>query len=377
MHLNFEIGGGYEVISAYESRDQEVLRFISESPEYTIYHAESYINFSAKYNKFAGLYAIKNSGRSLVVIPLHWIGYNRYTSGYSGILFPKSDNEKILKMAVQALVHFLRSNSNIEFNLMQSLQAAGGFLRERTAAIASLISRDFDLLGGTYSRAIRLSGLVGAGQDVSLGAVLLINQYDSKIRNQIRNGLKKGLEVNVNFIDTDSISAIESKLASLHSLLVQCRRETGMGVKDLGEWCDKCRAVTSAGGQILLVELIHQSVICAVTLTYISGRSALYWMGFSNFLGKQISASAIGLHQSIIESQKLGLDYYEVGRTDYRGERLNKKEMAITQFKDQFGGGVYWIMRVFQMPTMTVTERARNFVGRVAAKLKRVLRASC
>jgi hypothetical protein len=374
MHsLNFEIGGGYEVVSAYETLDQEALRFIGESPEYTIYHAKNYIDFSAKYNKFAGLYVIKSSGRSLVAIPLHWVGYNRYTSGYTGILFPKSDNEKVLKVAVQALAHFLRTNSSIEFNFIQSLQAPGGTVRERTTAIAALISKEFDLQGGTYSRAIRLSGSGGAGQE---GAVPLINRYDSKIRNQIRNGLKKDLEVRVTYIDENSVSTIENKLTSLHSLLVQCRNETDMGVKELDEWSDECRAVTAAGGQILLVELVYQAVICAVTMTYISGRSALYWMGFSNSLGKQISASAIGLHQSILESQKLGLDYFEVGRTDYRRERLNKKEMAITQFKDQFGGDIYWIMRVFQAPRMTVAERSRIFAGRAIARLNRLLRAS-
>lgn len=190
--LNFDIGNGYELISLMDTEDAEAARFVRNSPEFTIYHHREYIRFSRKYNGIANLYVIKSAGQSLVGFPLHLIAFNRYTSGYSGILFPDSDNEKILRRSVQAFVAFLKKNSKLEFDFFQSMQSLGGLSRKRAACLGSILSKDLDLWEGTYSRVLNLDRV----RDLSAASGdrfdnFLLNCYDIKIRNQIRTGLKK------------------------------------------------------------------------------------------------------------------------------------------------------------------------------------------
>jgi hypothetical protein len=372
--INHDIGSGYQLISLLDSEDAEAASFIQNSPELTIYHREEYIRFSQKYNGIADLYVIKRGGQSLVAFPLHRISFNKYTSGYSGILFPNSDNEKILRSSIQAFIAFLRKNPKLDFDFYQSLQAVGGLSRKRAACLGSILSKDLDLNGGTFSRVLNLDRIRDLCATKGDGFNnLLLDCYDSKIRNQIRTGLKKKPVVTSTVIESNSSTNIEEKIRCLYPLLSECRNETGMGLKSSREWVDEVGAIVNSGGKAIIVELCLENQPCCAIITYVSMVSAIYWMGFSNTKGKRISAAAICLHYSIQQAEKLGVNHYEIGRTDHKQNRLNKKEIQIYNFKSQFRGEVYPVLRIHSMGVINNWERVLLFITRVNNKLRRLL----
>lgn len=342
-NINFTLSDNYEIVSLVSNPTPEVLGFIHGSPEFTVYHSIDYINFSKKYNNIADILLIKKSGRIVLAFPLHSAGYKRYTTGYSGILFPNTDNEKILKESVRALFEFIKKNQNICFEFLQSTQSMGGLSKNRRDLIALLLARKFDLSGGVYTRILNLKTISKKLDTVEQDAIMRL--YDSKIRNQIRSGLKKSSSISLEIMDKESGVRIES-FRELHPLLVECRKDTGMGIKNLKEWIDEARAIIQSSGKIIISRCFFEGALCAFSISYVSRCYAIYWMGCSNVIGKSISSSAICLNELIQAACRNGVEYFEIGRTDYKLNRENVKEMRITDFKDQFGGEAYWIIKL-------------------------------
>jgi hypothetical protein len=139
------------------------------------------------------------------------------------------------------------------------------------------------------------------------------------------------------------LPATDAELQDAYRDFLALHREswlrTGMTPHEPSYWIALARAILDGGGRDMIIYARDGEgrALAAVTCHLRSGR-ALYWAGASSEEGLSSRANPLCLHAAIQACRQLGVRHFELGRMDAR-ER-SEKELAITRYKAQFGGGL-------------------------------------
>ncbi|HYM65958.1 MAG TPA: hypothetical protein VEW68_01580, partial [Patescibacteria group bacterium] len=231
-------------------------RWTSASPEECVYNTPSYVDFALAQNGRADLLWLVRDGNPVLGLPLHPVGDSRFTTGYSGLMFPDGPRDASLRRGVTALVALLAVNERLGFQALQSVQAPAYDDPARIVSLACLF--DQHGLGGPslYSRVLNVEPLTGrSAAEPDLNNELLLEHglgpYEAELRNQIRQAVRHGLHV------TCSLPSTDEELQDVYREFVPLHREswqrTGMTPHQPEYWIALARAILDGGGRDMLV----------------------------------------------------------------------------------------------------------------------------
>jgi len=358
-----------------------IARFTSSSPDRTLYHGAPYFRFARSQRtrpgiRHADLVLFSRDGHPLFALPVHPQG-RAVATEYSGVLFPSGGNERTLRRSVEALAELFAANRRLRFTCVQAALSPGFEDAARQTLLERLLAGCDLPLQRTYSRIVGVSewadaptvlprhasgdphGAVSVPSDALDGAQL--SSYDSDVRNQIRQALRKGVEIRFFVCDDEQTrAAAYERFAPMHR---SSWERTGMQPHDLDYWTKFSTAISDGGGHDLVViaSTTEAGPVAAVTFHLYEDR-ALYWAGVSLDVGQRLRANPLCLHAAMTVSAALGTRSVELGR--FLAREPSPKERAITSYKAQFGGELARVLD-FSSP---VRHRDRlNVISRRAA----------
>jgi hypothetical protein len=310
------------------------------SRERCLYNTPAYIDFARAQNGHADLLWLVREGSPVLGLPLHPAGDARITTGYSGAMFADIPGEAAMRRGVVALVALLNANKRLGFQVLQAAQAPAYDDPARVTTLAYLLDEHGHSGPPLYSRVLELEPLAGgdvANPDVSSELLLEHNlsTYASKLRNQVRRAVGRGLRVTCLLPSTDAeLQAAYREFVPLHH---ESWRRTGMTPHQAEYWMALVRAILDGSGcdMVIYVRDVDGQALAAVTCHLREDR-ALYWAGVSSERGLHCQANPLGLHAAIQASRQLGVRHFELGR--FHARESSQKELAITRYKSQFGG---------------------------------------
>lgn len=369
-----EVPPGYGARWLSDAADRMLVeRWTSESREATVYNAPSYVEFARRQNGKADLLWLTREGNPVLGMPIHPYGDLFVSTGYSGVMFARGPRNAPLRWGVTALMALLAANGHLGFEVLQSVQAPAyddpAYVTHLAFLLASnrlegpsLYSRVLDVeplvVGSTVGPDVEpLTGACAAWPDLS-NALLLehgMRPYEAELRNQVRQAIRRGLSVTCAVPSTDAeLQAVYDEFTPLHR---ESWIRTGMTPHRLEYWTALARAIVDGGGRDVAVcaRDADGTALAAVTC-HLRGDRALYWAGASSERGLAMRANPLCLHAAIQACRQLGARHFELGR--FNAHETSGKELAITQYKAQFGGtlvrvGGFWR----RPPAMTVAVR--------------------
>ncbi|MFI5036898.1 MAG: GNAT family N-acetyltransferase [Solirubrobacterales bacterium] len=364
--IRLAIPDGYVARWLSEPGDRALIeRWTAASREACAYNTPSYVEFARAQNGKADLLWLVRDGTPVLGLPLHPVGDSRVTTGYSGLMFPDGAGDGPLRRGVDALLALLAANKRLGFEVLQSAQAPAYDDPARVNSLAFLLDRHG--LGGPplYSRVIELAPLAArseANPDLSSELLLAhgpMGSYDAKLRNQIRQAVRRGLHASCVLPSTDAdIQAAYRDFMPIHQ---ESWQRTGMTPHPLNYWTALARSIVDGGGRDMVVFVRDCDDTALATVTcHLRDDRALYWAGASREQGLRSRANPLCLHAAIQACTQLGVKYFELGR--FHARERAQKELAITRYKAQFGGGLVRIVGFQTQPPV------------VAAALRRALR---
>ncbi|MGA9315376.1 MAG: GNAT family N-acetyltransferase [Solirubrobacteraceae bacterium] len=357
-----------------------VERWTSDSPEATVYHASSYVEFAREQNGYADLLWLTRAGNPVLGIPVYPAGAVHMRTGYSGVMFARGPRDAPLRRGVTALMALLDANACLGFEVLQCAQAPAyddpAYLTSLEFLLAShrlhgpcLYSRVLDVErltsgSGTSTHAKSLMTRLTAGPDTSSELLLEhgMAPYEAELRNQIRQAIRHGLRV------TCALPSTEAEITNAYSEFTPLHREswerTGMVPHPVEYWTGLARAVVAGGGRDMVVcARDGDGVPLAAVTCHLHGDRALYCAGASSERGLAARANPLCLHAAIQACRQLGVRHFELGRFD--AQESSRKELAITRYKAQFGGGLVRIVGFRTQPSILAVVRrcARRLLG--------------
>jgi hypothetical protein len=340
--VRLAIPDGYDARWLSEPGDRaRIENWTSASREGSVYHTASYVEFARSQNGRGDLLWLARHGNPMLGLPLHPAGDSRITTGYSGLMFADGAGAAPLRRGVAALLALLAVNDRLGFQVLQSAQAPAYDDPARVTALAFLFDQHGLCGPPLYSRVLDIEPLGRSVAEPDLCSELLLEHglgpYEPELRNQIRQAVRHGLQATCSLPSTDAeVQAAYRDFLPLHR---ESWQRTGMTPHHQEYWTSLARAVLDGGGQDLVVYArdADGTAVACVTCHLRAGR-ALYWAGASSEQGLRSRANPLCLHAAIQACRQLGVRHFELGRFDAR--EPSEKELAITRYKAQFGGGL-------------------------------------
>ena len=338
--MDIAIPGGYDArwLSDPEHRET-VEKWIAASPDASVYHAPSYIEFARGENGSGDLLWLARDGNPVLGLPLHPASRRRFTTGYAGLLFPPGRRERPLREGVMALSDLLGANRNTGLYVLQAAQSQAYDIPGRMAALGRYLEEQRVRLLPVYSRVLDLPDAGEAVAEPGLSEEELIatglEPYEPELRNQIRKAVRNEMKVTYELPgDAGEVPAAYRDFVPLHRASWE---RTGMPPHDERYWSALSRAVIAGGGRDLLT-YVHDSdgATAAAVICHVRDGHALYWAGCSSEQGLRANANPLCLHAAIQACRAIGVRRFELGR--FFAREPSGKERAITRYKAQFGG---------------------------------------
>ncbi len=338
-----------------------VERWTSASREGTAHNTVAYVEFARGQNGYADLLWLTREGNPVLGLPVHPIGEVRINTGYSGMMFARESRGAPPRGGVDALMALLAANGRLGFETLQSVQAPAYDSPAYVTSIACLLASHGLSGPSLYSRVLDcepLTGASAAGLDVSSELLLEhgLRPYEAALRSQIRQAIRAGLSVTCAVPRSEAeLQTVYGEFTPLHS---ESWRRTGMTPHRLEYWTALARAIVDGGGRdiVVCVREGNGTAIAAVTC-HLRGDRALYWAGASSERGLAARANPLCLHAAIQACRQLGVRHFELGRFDAR--ESSRKELAITRYKAQFGGGLVRIVGFRTEPWLVAVALSR------------------
>jgi hypothetical protein len=366
---------GYSMRSLSDADTRDAVgRWLRHSPDHTLYHLGAYVDFIRAKNGVADVLLVSRDGNDLFALTIHSWNGSVLDSGYSGVAFPPSRSERVLRRSVTALAELLSANRRLLLRVCQSAQAPAYDDLGRVTLLQQLLESEGLALDHVYGRLCDLDHLPDPGEiPVAPGrhpCALAIDSdwltgdalraYDPDIRNQIRQAIRRGLTVEyVNAGDPAARRCAYSRFQPLHE---ESWGRTGLLPKSPDYWLDLSAAVTTSRGEDLVVlALDDRGTPLAGVLCHAYQSRAIYWSGCSSADGLRARANPLCLHAAIAACRRQGVHTFELGR--FHACETSTKEQAITDYKAQFGGRLVRITSFATAPGVLV--RAR--IARAAA----------
>ena len=309
--------------------------FFEKSPDSTIFHQVEYIRYASTENKFGDLLLVEYKEVPCFALPLHWGGRWELTTGYSGIVFPESDTEKELHHHLIRFVDWIKLNTTVNLQIIQSAQSKNVVMASRRNLISSYLHAALSPYGqGTYSRIVN----IGEFNDYALLQNKFDNpvfkNFDGKLRNQIRTAIKKG--VCVESVDLSDLSKRDNFVEIYSQLHVETFARTNQKPHDKLHFNCLIQGLVSEEGTCIGTLSIFDKKPIAAVITTMYRDDCLYWSGGSSLTGQQLSGNAVALFSAMEYCALLGGKRFETGRFNRRAD--GSKESNIEHFKSQFGG---------------------------------------
>lgn len=339
-NVHLAIPAGYDAHWLSAPRDRETVeKWTSASPDASVYHAPSYIEFAREQNGSGDLLWLARDGNPVVGVPLHPASRRRFTTGYAGLLFPQGRRERPLREGVAAVGDLLGANRNTALHVLQAAQSRAYDIPGRMVALGRYLEEQRVRLLPVYSRVLDLPEAGAAITPPDLGEDELIaiglEPYEPELRNQIRKAVRNGMKVGYELPgDAAGAPAAYRDFVPLHHASWQ---RTGMPPHDERYWLALSRAVIGGGGRDLIT-YVHdrKGAPAAAVVCHVRDGHALYWAGCSSEQGMRANANPLCLHAAIQACRAIGVRRFELGR--FLAREPSEKERAITRYKAQFGG---------------------------------------
>ena len=346
--------------------------FVRGSPDHTIYHRPSYIEFARGQNGAADLVLLSRNGQPLVAIPFHpdrW----RVSTGYAGVCLPATASEGPLRRSVTALAEFQRQNPRLRLYSVQSAQAPAADDEIRQGVLGWLFDRLQARKEPLHTRLLRLPALALEDEPVPASVTLddshatLMQGYDPALRNKIRQASRRGVTAQI-VIPCDEAQAADvyREFAAIHD---PSWRRTGMVPHTLDYLLGLEGAVRAAGGQdVVVLGLDATGRAVAAVNCHRYGERAVYWNGCSLTEGLELRANPFCLHAAIYVMQRMGVRIFELGR--FHADETDPKELSVTSYKAQFRGDIQRVLN-FELGAPRVDLRAAARRARSAVRVWR------
>jgi hypothetical protein len=361
---------GYTARSLCDPESREaVSRWLRASPDHTLYHLPPYIDFLRAQNGVADVLLIAREGNPLFALPIHSWDATGLDGGYSGIVFPDTDREGVLRRSVCALAELLAANRRFPFRLCQSAQAPAYDDLARLTLLQCLLESVGIELDRMYVRLCPLDRLPTAEQipvrpGRNPGAVAIdaewmsdesLIHYDHSTRKKIRNAIQAGLTVE--YVCASTASLREDAYARFQPLHTESWTRTGLLPKPPGYWLNMSDAVTDAGGEDLVVLVLDRDgKPLAGVLCHAYRERAIYWSGCTSAVGLERQANPLCMHAAILACRRQGVSVYELGR--FRAGEKSAKERSVTNYKSHFGSTLVRVSSFSSKPTLPARVRA-------------------
>ncbi len=355
-------------LSDPDSREA-VTRWLRQSPDHTLYHLAPYLDFTRAQNGVADVFLISREGNELFALTVHSWSKAGIDSGYSGVIFPATRREGPLRRSVAALAELLAANRRFPFHILQSAQAPAYADLGRVTLLQQLLESGGIALDQIYGRLCDLRGL-GAPEEIPVaagrrpGALALdanwlagesLRAYDPDARNQIRQAIRRGL--NVEYVRVAEPAARADAYARFQPLHEESWRRTGLLPKPPSYWPRMSEAVTASGGEDLVVLVLDgNGEPLAGVLCHAYQSRAIYWSGCGSARGLSSRANPLCLHGAIAACRRQGVDVFELGRA--RADESSSKERRVNSYKAQFGGSLVRITSFSSTPNLRARARA-------------------
>ncbi len=392
--LRLPQGCTMRALSDPDSRDT-VTRWLSRSPDHTLYHLGPFIDFNRTQDARADVFLISREGNALFALAIHSWNATGLDSGYSGVVFPDTRREGTLRRSVAALGELLSINHQLLFRVRQSAQAPAYEDLGRVSLLQQLIESEGLALDPLYGRLCDLHYLPDPGEiplarghypwafaidsDWLTGEAL--SAYDPDARNQIRQAIRRGLTVE--YVHTADPRARASVYARFQPLHEESWTRTGLLAKLPDYWLNLSESIAASGGDDLVVlALDREGTPLAGAICHAYQSRAIYWSGCSSAVGLSSRANPLCLHGAIAACRQHGVRTFELGRA--RADESSAKERRITDYKAQFGGSLVRITSFCSTPDLlarartaraaTISEGRRRLavaLGRVRARRQR------
>ena len=334
------IPSGYDARWLSNSDDRETVeKWTAESPEASVYHAASYIEFARGQNGSGDLLWLARDGNPVVGLPVHPASRRRFTTGYAGLLFPPGRRERPLRDGVAAVGELLNANRNTTLHVLQAAQSRAYDIPGRMVALGRYLEEQRVTLMPVYSRILDLpdAGVAVARPQLSEEELIAtgLEPYEAELRNQIRKAVRNAMKVTYELpADVTEVPAAYRDFVPLHRASWE---RTGMPPHDEPYWSALSRAVLGGGGRDLVTYVRDSDgAAAAAVVCHVRDGHALYWAGCSSEHGMRANANPLCLHAAIQASRAIGVRRFELGR--FFAREPSAKERAITRYKAQFGG---------------------------------------
>lgn len=338
--MTLAIPSGYDARWLSNPDDRETVeKWTAESPDASVYHAASYIEFARDQNGSGDLLWLARDGNPVVGLPVHPASRRRFTTGYAGLLFPPGRRERPLRDGVAAVSDLLSANRNTALHVLQAAQSPAYDIPGRMVALERYLEEERVTLLPLYSRILDLPDDGGAAAQPELSEDDLLatglEPYESELRNQIRKAVRNGMKVTFELpADGAGVPAAYRDFVPLHRASWE---RTGMPPHAEPYWAALSRAVLGGGGRDLITYVRDpDGAPAAAVVCHVRDGHALYWAGCSSEAGMRANANPLCLHAAIQACQAIGVRRFELGRFVVR--EPSEKERAITKYKAQFGG---------------------------------------
>lgn len=345
-NVHLAIPTGYDALWLSHPDDRETVeKWTSASPDASVYHAPSYIEFAREENGSGDLLWLARDGNPVLGLPLHPASRRRFTTGYAGLLFPPGRRERPLREGVTALGDLLGTNRNTALHVLQAAQSPAYDIPGRMVALGRYLEEQRVRLLPVYSRVLDLPDAGAAVAQPGLSEQELVatglEPYEPELRNQIRKAVRNEMTVTYKLPgDAAEVPAAYREFVPLHRASWQ---RTGMPPHDERYWSALSRAVIAGGGRDLLAYVRDRDgAPAAAVVCHIRDGHALYWAGCSSEQGLRANANPLCLHAAIQACRAIGVRRFELGR--FFAREPSEKERAITRYKAQFGGELVHIV---------------------------------
>jgi hypothetical protein len=368
-------------LSDPDSRDA-VTRWLRRSPDHTLYHLGPYIELLRAHDDRADVLLVSRDGNALFALPVHSWDATGIDSGYSGVAFPATHSEGSLRRSVAALVALLAANRHIPFHLLQAAQAPAYDDVRRVTLLQQSLESEGIALDSVYGRLCDLDYLpppemipVAPGRHPGALAIdgdwlagEALRAYDSDVRNQIRQAIRRGLTVEYTCPrDAATRAGAYARLQPVHE---ESWTRTGLLPKTPEHWLKLSESIAASGGEDLVVLVLDgEGEALAGVVCHAYQSRAIYWSGCSSAIGLGSRANPLCLHAAIVAARRQGVRTFELGR--FRADESSRKERSVTDYKSQFGGSLVRITSFSSTPSLMARARATR-VGAISEGKRRL-----
>ena len=322
-----------------------VSAFLATSPDTTTYHQPAWMAFARSIRRHADVLLVERDGAPQFAVPVHPEG-RTLAIGVSGIVLPPGAREAAHKRAVRTLADLVAANPRYGWEGLQSAQAPAYDDPERTALVAWQLEQA-GLAGAPLWSRLLCWGPDDPVPDEDDDPLDHLGGYDAKLRNQIRQAGRHGLQINHALPqDPGQAESVYRPFTDLHR---ESWARTGLRPHSLRYWTDLSAAVVAGGSRDLVVTARSpEGDLVAAVVCHLRGARALYWAGASRPTGLESRANQLCLHTAVTRARALGVTTFELGR--FSAAEPSDKEQSVTRYKAQFGGS---LLRLTTLATPT------------------------